>query len=130
MFSFIFVHTRRSTTFEGMSKDELEEEYIRRFFTYHMSNNTPPTAYLMWKACQHTPALMTNELLTGLDWDTITGLFDRVGAVKTMHVDTPTVTRSWAARADYNPFCPGGTILHNRALALFLSPNTESVGRD
>ena len=42
-----------------------------------------------------------------------------------MHVDTPTVTGSWAARADYDPFCPGGTVLHNQALALFLSPNTE-----
>ena len=127
MFSFIFVHTRRSTTFEGMSKDELEEEYIRRFFTYHMSTNTPPMAYLTWKVCQHTPSLMTNELLTGLDWDTITGLFDRVGTVKTTHVDMPMVTRSWAARADYDLFCPGGTILHNRALALFLSPNINPL---
>ena len=108
-----------------MSKDEIEEEYIRRFFKYHISNNTPPTAYLTWKACQRTPELMTNEHLTGLDWDTITGLFDRVGAVKTTHVDMPTVTSSWAVRADYDPFCPSGTVLHNQALALFLSPNTE-----
>ena len=68
---------------------------------------------------------MTNEQLTGLDWDTITGLFDRVGAVKMTHVDTPTVTGSWAARPDYDPFCPSGTVLHNQALALFLSPNAE-----
>ena len=84
-----------------------------------------PTAYLTWKACQHTPEIMTNDQLIGLDWDTITGLFDRVGTVKTMHVDTPMVTGSWAARADYDPFCPSGTVLHNHALALFLSPNTE-----
>ena len=68
---------------------------------------------------------MTNEQLTGLDWDTITGLFDRVGAVKTTQVDTPMVTGSWAVRADYDPFCPDGIVLHNRALALFLSPNRE-----
>ena len=110
-----------------MSKDELEEEYIRRFFTYHTTTNSPPTAYLTWKACQHTPALMTNECLADLDWDTITGLFDRVRTMKTMHVDTPTVTCSWAARADYDPFCPGGNILHNRALALFLSPNMNQL---
>ena len=120
-----FVRTHRSTVSEDMSKDQIEEEYIRRFFNYHISNNTPPTAYLTWKACQRTPALMTNEQLTGLDWDTITGLFDRVGAVKTTHVDTPTVTGSWVVRADYDPFCPDGTVLHNQALALFLSPNTE-----
>ena len=120
-----FVHTRRSTVLEDMSKEEIQEEYIRRFFNYHISNNTPPMAYLTWKACQHTPEIMTNDQLIGLDWDTITGLFDRVGAVKTTHVDTPKVTGSWAARADYDPFCPGGTILHNKALALFLSPNTE-----
>ena len=70
---------------------------------------------------------MTNERLADLDWDTITGLFDRVGALKTTHVDTPTVTRSWAARPDYDPFCPGGNILHNRALALFLSPNMNPL---
>ena len=108
-----------------MSKDEIQEEYIRRFFNYHISNDTPPQAYLTWKACQHTPEIMTNDQLIGLDWDTITGLFDRVGAVKTTHVDMPKVTGSWAARADYDPFCPGGTVLHNQALALFLSPNTE-----
>ena len=68
---------------------------------------------------------MTNEQLSGLDWDTITGLFDRVGVVKMMHVDTPTVTGSWAAHEDYDPFCPDGTVVHNQALALFLSPNTE-----
>ena len=127
MFSFVFVHTHRSTVFKGMSREQLEEEYIRRFFAYHTSANTPPEAYLTWKACQHTPSLMTNELLTGLNWDTITGLFNRVGTVKTMHVDTPTVTRSWAARADYDPFCPRGTILHNKALALFLSPNLNPL---
>ena len=66
-----------------------------------------------------------NEKLTGLDWDTITGLFDRVGAVKTMHVDMPTVTGSWATHADYDPFCPNGKVVYNQALALFLSPNTE-----
>ena len=108
-----------------MSKEEIQEEYIRRFFSYHISNNTPPTIYLTWKACQHTPEVMTNDQLIGLDWDTITGLFDRVGAVKTTHFDTPTVTGSWVAHADYDPFCPGGTVLHNQALALFLSPNTE-----
>ena len=108
-----------------MSKDEIEEEYIRRFFKYHISNNTPPMAYLTWKACQRIPELMTNEQLTGLDWDTITGLFDRVGAVKTTHVDMLTVTSSWVVRADYDPFCPNGTVLHNQALALFLSPNME-----
>ena len=110
-----------------MSRDEVEEEYIRRFFAYHTTTNSPPTAYLTWKACQHTPALMTNERLADLDWDTITGLFDRVGTMKMTHVDTPTVTRSWAARADCDPFCPGGNILHNRALALFLSPNMNPL---
>ena len=108
-----------------MSKEEIQEEYIRRFFNYHISNNTPPTAYLTWKACQHTPEIMTNDQLIGLDWDTITGLFDRVGTVKMTHVHTPKVTGSWAARADYDPFCPSGTVLHNQALALFLSPNME-----
>ena len=122
---FNFVHSRRSTVRAGMSKDEIQDEYICHFFSYHISNNTPPMAYLTWKACQHTPEIMTNDQLIGLDWDTITGLFDRVGTVKTMHVDTPTVTGSWAAHADYDPFCPSGTVLHNQALALFLSPNTE-----
>ena len=71
------------------------------------------------------PALMTNEQLSGLDWDTITGLFNRVGVVKTTHVDMPTVTGSWAACEDYDPFCPDRAVVHNQALALFLSPNTE-----
>ena len=66
-----------------------------------------------------------NDQLIGLDWDTVTSLFDRVGAVKTTHVDTPMVTSSSAARVHYDPFCPGGTVLHNQALALFLLPNTE-----
>ena len=65
---------------------------------------------------------MTNDQLDGLDWDTITGLFDRVGSVKTTHVDTLTVTGSWAAHEVYNPFCPNGAVVHNQALALFLSP--------
>ena len=120
-----FVHTYRSTVLDDMSSEEIEQEYIRRFFDYHISNNTPPTAYLTWKACQRMPELMTNKQLAGLDWDTITGLFDRVGAVKTMQVDTPKVTSSWAVHADYDPFYPDGIVLHNRALALFFSPNME-----
>ena len=59
--------------------EEMEKEYIRRFFDYHISNNTSPTVYLTWKTLQKMPALMTNDQLDGLDWDTITGLFDRVG---------------------------------------------------
>ena len=68
---------------------------------------------------------MTNDQLEGLDWDTITDLFDRVGSVKTTHVDTSTVTGTWAAREEYDPFCPDKKVIHNQALALFLSPNTE-----
>ena len=120
-----FVHSYRSAVLDDMSLEDIEQEYIRRFFNFHISNNTPPTAYLTWKACQRILALMTNEQLAGLDWETITGLFDRVGAVKTTQVDTPKVTGSWAARADYDPFCPDGIVLHDQALALFLSPNTE-----
>ena len=84
------VHCCRSTVLAETTAEEKEQEYIQRFFQYHISNNTPPMAYLTWKTCQQTPALMTNEQLSGLDWDTITGLFDRVGAVKMMHVDTST----------------------------------------
>ena len=108
-----------------MTEDEKEAEFTTRFFDFHISNNTPPTAYLTWKTLQKRPSLMTNEQLEGLDWDTITGLFDRVGSVKTTHVDTPTVTGTWASREEYDPFCPDRTVIHNQALALFLSPNTE-----
>ena len=68
---------------------------------------------------------MTNDQLEGLDWDTITGLFIRVGSVKMTHVDTPTVTGTWAAHEEYDPFCPNKEVIHNQVLALFLLPNTE-----
>ena len=110
-----------------MTEDEMEREFITRFFDFHISNNTPPMAYLTWKTLQKTPALMTNDQLDGLDWDTITGLFDSVGSVKMTHVDTPTVTGSWVAREDYDPFCPDKAVVHNQALALFLSPNMEPL---
>ena len=45
--------------------------------------------------------------------------------MKTTHVDTLTVTGSWAAHTDYDPFCPDGKVVYNQVLALFLLPNTE-----
>ena len=110
-----------------MTADEMEKEFITRFFDFHISNNTPPTAYLMWKTLQKMPFLMTNNQLNGLDWDTITCLFDRVGLVKSTHVDMLMVTGTWAAHEEYDPFCSDRTVIHNQVLALFLSPNTEPL---
>ena len=91
--SIFFVH--RTTVDDKMSAEETAAQYIEKLLDFHISTRTPPSQFLTWGNLTQCPALLMDNRLDGLDWDTIPGLFDHLNTIKATHIDLDIVTDWW-----------------------------------
>ena len=107
-----------------MSTEEIEAQYADRLLDFHLTHSTPPSQFLTWENLTKCPSLLMDIRLDGLDWDTISGLFDCLDTIKTMHIDLNIATSQWMNES-YDICNPDDTISHNLVLALLLTSNAQ-----
>ena len=70
-----------------MSTEELTVQYADSLLDFHITNQTAPSQYLTWGNLTKCPALLMDNCLDDLDWDTIPGLFDCLDIIKATLID-------------------------------------------
>ena len=89
---------------------------------FHSLNHIPASQFVLFLK-KHLEAFV-NTKLDGVDWESIPSLFTWAGHLWATMINVNLVVESWTSSFD-DHFVPGGKLVHNLALCLMLSPNTN-----